>query len=175
MSASAGCGVFARSAAAGMIYPDWQYPHCGTASSIHAFCTACARFLDRPSMVVTRLPATADTGSTQVRVATPSRWTVQAPHWAMPQPNLVPVSPSVSRSTHRSGVSGVTLTVSRLPLTVKLIGGMTGHPRGRWKKRVRADARTEGGAPLHLLGIRGARLGPLGARLPGPNGCPGTS
>src|SRR5256885_7445486 len=77
-------------------------------------------------MVVTRLPATADTGSTQVRVATPSRWTVQAPHWAMPQPNLVPVSPSVSRSTQRSGVSGVTLTVSRLPLTVKLIGGMRG-------------------------------------------------
>src|SRR2546427_4159811 len=63
-------------------------------------------------------------GSTQVRVATPSRWTVQAPHWAMPQPNLVPVSPSVSRSTQRSGVSGVTLTVSRLPLTVKVIGGM---------------------------------------------------
>src|SRR5437016_8371038 len=44
----------------------------------------------------------------------------------MPQPNLVPVSPSVSRSTQRSGVSGVTLTVSRLPLTVKLIGGMRG-------------------------------------------------
>src|SRR5438034_1304932 len=71
-------------------------------------------------------PATAATGSTQVRVATPSRWTVQAPHWAMPQPNLVPVSPSVSRSTQRSGVPGVTLTVSRLPLTVKLIGGMRG-------------------------------------------------
>src|SRR2546422_5015606 len=36
------------------------------------------------------------------------------------------LSPSVSRSTQRSGVSGVTLTVSRLPLTVKLIGGMRG-------------------------------------------------
>src|SRR5882724_2937565 len=127
-------------------------------------------------MVVTRLPATADTGSTQVRVATPSRWTVQAPHWAMPQPNLVPVSPSVSRSTHRSGVSGVTLTVSRLPLTVKLIGGMTGHPRGRWKKRVRADARMEGGARAPRCGlerapssIRGAYQGRvLGARDSGP-------
>src|SRR2546426_133107 len=126
MSASEGCGFFASSAAAAMIWPDWQYPHCGTSSSIHARCTACARFLERPSIVVTRLPATAATGSTQVRVATPSRWTVQAPHWAMPQPNLVPVSPSVSRSTQRSGVSGVTLTVSRLPLTVKLIGGMRG-------------------------------------------------
>src|SRR6266702_5182859 len=44
----------------------------------------------------------------------------------MPQPNLVPVSPSVSRSTQRSGVSGVTLTVSRLPLKVKLNRGMRG-------------------------------------------------
>src|SRR5437773_10498326 len=76
-------------------------------------------------MVVTRLPATAATGSTQVRVATPSRCTVQAPHWAIPQPNLVPVSPRLSRSTHSSGVSGATLTVARLPLTVKLMGGMS--------------------------------------------------
>src|SRR6266540_1529420 len=126
ISASEGCGFFASSAAAAMICPDWQYPHCGTSSSIHARCTTCERFLDRPSIVVTRLPATADTGSTQVRVATPSRWTVQAPHWAMPQPNFVPVRPRVSRSTQRSGVSGVTLTVSRLPLTVKVIAAMQG-------------------------------------------------
>src|SRR2546425_7222877 len=79
MSASEGCGFFASSAAAAMIWPDWQYPHCGTSSAIQARCTACARFLERPSIVVTRLPATAATGSTQVRVATPSRWTVQAP------------------------------------------------------------------------------------------------
>src|SRR5205823_11401957 len=45
MSASVGCGVFASSAAAAMICPDWQKPHCGTSSSIHARCTACARFL----------------------------------------------------------------------------------------------------------------------------------
>jgi hypothetical protein len=41
-------------------------------------------------------------------MATPSMCTVQAPHWAMPQPNLVPVKPSVSRSTHSNGVSGST-------------------------------------------------------------------
>src|SRR5437762_5570342 len=146
MSASVGCGVFASSAAAAMICPDWQYPHCGTSSSIHARCTACARFLERPSIVVTRLPATAATGSTQVRVATPSRWTVQAPHCAMPQPNLVPVSPSVSRSTQRSGVSGVTSTVSRLPLTVKEIGGMTSFPlrRGLVNNVHRRPARWKG-------------------------------
>src|SRR6266567_3118988 len=86
-------------------------------------------------------------GSTQVRVATPSRCTVQAPHCAMPQPNLVPVSPSVSRSTQRSGVSGATSTVSRLPLTVKEIGGMTGFPllRGLVNNVHRRPARGKGG------------------------------
>src|SRR5438876_10163468 len=133
ISASVGCGFFARSAAAAMIWPDWQYPHCGTSSSIHARCTGCERFLERPSIVVTRFPATAATGSTQVRVATPSRWTVQAPHCAMPQPNLVPVRPRLSRSTQGRGVSGVTFTVSRLPLTVKLMGGMKGRPRRKMK------------------------------------------
>src|SRR3989440_6991309 len=85
-------------------------------------------------------------GSTQVRVATPSRWTVQAPHCAMPQPNLVPVSPSVSRSTQRSGVSGVTSTVSRLPLTVREIGGMTSFPlrRGLVNNVHRRPARWKG-------------------------------
>ena len=46
------------------------------------------------------------TGNTQERVARPLTCTVQAPHWAMPQPYLVPVRPRVSRSTHNSGVPG---------------------------------------------------------------------
>ena len=62
-------------------------------------------------MVVTDLPATVDTGMLQERMARPSIITVQAPHWAMPQPNLVPVSLSESRSTHSSGVSGSRSTV----------------------------------------------------------------
>src|SRR3989454_9033883 len=124
MSASEGCGFLASSATAAMIWPDWQEPHWGTSSAIQARCTACERLRDRPSIVVTRLPATAATGSTQVRVATPSRCTVQAPHCAMPQPNLVPVSPSVSRNTQSNGVSGVTFTVTHLPFTVKLMGDM---------------------------------------------------
>jgi hypothetical protein len=41
----------------------------------------------------------------QDRVAAPSTCTVQAPHGAWPQPNLLPVMPSTSRSTHSSGVS----------------------------------------------------------------------
>src|SRR5258706_8423035 len=88
----------------------------------------------------------------------------------MPQPNLVPVSPSVSRSTQRSGVSGVTLTVSRLPLTVKLVGGMTGRPRGRWKKRVQADARREGvpSGTVASLDTSGARDSARGGRITRP-------
>src|SRR5580698_6507143 len=45
-------------------------------------------------------------GNRHERTGTPSICTVQAPHWAMPQPNLVPVSPTISRSAHSSGISG---------------------------------------------------------------------
>ncbi len=45
-------------------------------------------------------------GSMQERSGVPSTCTVQAPHWAMPQPNLVPVSFNRSRRTHSSGMSG---------------------------------------------------------------------
>ena len=70
-------------------------------------------------MVVIFLPTTAATGITQERTATPSTCTVQAPHWAIPQPYLVPVSPACSRMAHRSGVLGLTLTSSDRPLIVK--------------------------------------------------------
>ena len=49
---------------------------------------------------------TAETGVTQDRVGVPSRWTVQAPQSACPQPNLVPVSPMMSRSTQSRGICG---------------------------------------------------------------------
>jgi hypothetical protein len=54
----------------------------------------------------------------QERVATPSTCTVQAPQSAMPQPNLVPVMPSTSRSTQRSGVSPSTSTLCVFLLTL---------------------------------------------------------
>src|SRR5215471_19261523 len=70
-------------------------------------------------MVVICLPSASLTGTLQERVATPSIWTVQAPHWAMPQPYLVPVSPTFSRIAHSSGVSGSTSMVKVLLLTVR--------------------------------------------------------
>src|SRR5439155_8855504 len=79
MSASVGRGVSRSSTAAAMIWPDWQYPHCGTSASIHATCSGCRRSGARPSMVTTFLPAARRTGVTHDRTASPSRCTVQAP------------------------------------------------------------------------------------------------
>src|SRR5258706_8526849 len=69
-------------------------------------------------MVVTWLPLTAEIGVWQARTGCPSTCTVQAPQSAMPQPYLVPVSPSSSRRAHSSGVSSGRLTLYRRPLTV---------------------------------------------------------
>ena len=70
------------------------------------------------SMVTTFLFATADRGVMHDRTAWPSRCTVQAPQSAMPQPNLVPVSPISSRSAHSRGVSPGKSMSCRLPLIV---------------------------------------------------------
>ena len=73
-------------------------------------------------MVVTFFPSTAETGVQHERLGAPSRWTVQAPHWAMPQPYLVPVRPSRSRSTQSSGMSRRGGDVAaRSPLTVSFM------------------------------------------------------
>src|SRR5450432_334368 len=70
-------------------------------------------------MVVICLPTASLTGTPQERVATPLMCTVQAPHCAMPQPYLVPVSPAFSRIAHSSGVSASTSTLKVLPLIVR--------------------------------------------------------
>ncbi len=51
---------------------------------------------------------TSPTRNEQERVTSPLRWIEQAPHCATPQPYFVPVSPTCSRITHSSGVSGST-------------------------------------------------------------------
>src|ERR1700730_986367 len=121
MSLSVGLGISDSSTAALMICPDWQYPHCGTSSSIHAFCSGCVRSGESPSIVVTCFPATRETGATHERIAFPSKCTVHAPQSAIPQPNLVPVSPSDSRRAHNKGVDGSTSTWTAFPFTKKLV------------------------------------------------------
>src|SRR5262249_15733220 len=70
-----------------------------------------------------RLPAAADSGVWQERVACPFKCTVHAPHRDMPQPYLVPVMLRWSRSTHSRGVSGSASTGIFLPLTVRVTMG----------------------------------------------------
>ena len=72
-------------------------------------------------MVSTRAPAAAVIGVTHERTGAPLRCTVQAPHCAMPQPNLVPVRPRVSRSTQRTGVVGSASTVVDWPLRMNVV------------------------------------------------------
>src|SRR2546428_12206069 len=82
------------------------------------------RLGERPSMVVTALPCTADAGMRQENMRSPSMCTMQAPHWPAPQPNLVPVSFSSSRSTHRRRVPSGAATLTCLLLTVNSIAMM---------------------------------------------------
>ncbi|MNR47088.1 hypothetical protein D3C85_1661440 [compost metagenome] len=78
------------------------------------------------SMVVIAWLATLLTGMMQERRGRPSASTVQAPHWATPQPYLVPVSPSSSRITQSSGVSGATSTWRFVPLIISSMGLLLG-------------------------------------------------
>ena len=68
------------------------------------------------SMVVIFLPSAADTGVTQERIGWPSRCTVQAPHRATPQPNLVPVRPDHVAQAHSRGMSSGTSRSVVVPL-----------------------------------------------------------
>ena len=76
--------------------------------------------LSRWPLVVVTSPDTALTGKEQERTGWPLTCTVQAPHKAMPQPNLVPFMPSFSRTTQRIGIAGSTSAEVSLPLRVKL-------------------------------------------------------
>src|SRR5213083_2819646 len=122
ISTSVGRFTLASSAAALMIWPDWQKPHCGTSFATQASCSALPSLVwPMPSMVVILLPAAAPSGVEQDRAACPFTCTVQAPHSAMPQPYLVPVMPRWSRRTHRRGVSRSASTDMGLPLTFRVI------------------------------------------------------
>src|SRR5438552_12134160 len=72
-------------------------------------------------MVTIRSPAlTALTGIEHERRISPLMCTEHAPHCATPQPYLVPVSPTCSRMTQRSGVPSSTCTSWTLPLMLSL-------------------------------------------------------
>src|SRR5262249_29691090 len=121
----------------------------GTWLSSQAFCTLCSvEPLASPSIVVIFLPSAADTGITQERIAAPSRWTVQAPHCAMPHPYLVPVKPACSRIAHNRGVLGSTFRSRVFPLIVSRAigvppGGLRVHELSP-RKAAKASPRQQG-------------------------------
>ena len=67
---------------------------------------------------VSTLATAAEAGPGKAGAGLPSICTVQAPQSAWPQPYLVPVISSVSRSTQSRGVSGSTSTEYCFPLMV---------------------------------------------------------
>src|SRR5579883_47902 len=95
---------------------------------------------DKPSMVTTDFPETEETGVTHERTACPLMWTVQAPHSDMPQPNFVPVSPSVSRRTHSSGIAGGASTVWVLPLRLNLTTAISAPPLAASSESIQRSA-----------------------------------
>src|SRR5262249_30315145 len=87
-------------------------------------CTGCELVADRPSMVTMRsVGLTSATRSEHERTTTSSMCTEQAPHWATPHPYLVPVRPTCSRITHKSGVCGSTSTSRTGPLILSFAIG----------------------------------------------------
>src|SRR5271154_6698215 len=92
-----------------------------TSKSSHAFCTlAPVAEAPTPSIVVMARWPMDPTANRQERTGAPSTCTVQAPHCAMPQPNLVPVNPSRSLSTQRRGMSGGASISLTSPLICRL-------------------------------------------------------
>ena len=79
-------------------------------------------------MVVIELPSAWTARQVHDRTATPSSRTVQAPHWLVSQPILVPVTPPRSRMKWTSSSRGSTSRWYRRPLMVRSIGTFTRAP-----------------------------------------------
>src|SRR5271157_971904 len=65
-------------------------------------------------------------GMMHVRVGAPSICIVQAPQAPTPQPNLLPVRPKCSRTTHNSGTSSGPSNSAGFPFTKNLINMLGG-------------------------------------------------
>src|SRR5436309_1481149 len=107
-----------------------------------------------PSSVVMAPFAAADTGTEQERADLPSISTVQAPHWASPQPNFGPFSSRSLRRTYRSGVSGATDETFRVaPFTRNVKSAMILLRSGSCAWAGKESLHHRGG-PSRLQGIR---------------------
>jgi hypothetical protein len=86
--------------------------------------------------------AAAEIGVRQERTGCPFRWTVQAPHWPIPQPYLAALRSRMSRSTHSSGMSEGTSTVCEFPFTARAKGIVLPHFQFGWGFDICADTLT---------------------------------
>ena len=91
------------------IMPGVQKPHCSPCLSQNASCSGCSVPSGAsPSMVVIDAPSACTARQVHDLTATPSSSTVQAPHWLVSQPTLVPVRPPSSRRKWTSSSRGST-------------------------------------------------------------------
>src|SRR4051812_45299825 len=91
----------------------------------------------RPSMVSTEAPSACTASVRQLRTDRPSIKTLQAPHTPCSQPTWVPVSRSVWRRKSARFSRASTMTLTGLPLSIKLMSwrsDMSG-PRGHVLQR----------------------------------------
>src|SRR5215831_4157058 len=98
------------------------------------------------------------------RRTSPLMCTEQAPHCATPQPYLVPVSPTCSRITHSSGVSGSTATSWTAPLMLSFAMGLPLSPSTRSCVRIVVVARLPGRD--EVVGPAARKNNASGAALP---------
>src|SRR5215831_3936657 len=153
--------------------PFWQYPQCGTCTSIHACCNGCrageapdvprccAYNAGNPSSVVIALPDTAATGVTQLLISLPSSSTEQAPHCARPQPKRGPCRCSSLCRTYRRGVSRLAVTLCTRPLT--LIFNLLAIPPPFRSTAMRCLDTRGPGARREARNQRGQTVSPLAA------------
>src|SRR5277367_2929953 len=71
-------------------------------------------------MVVIDLPFASLIDVAHALTASPSRWIVQAPQAAIPQPNFVPVNPSTSRRYQSTGIDGSPSNDCAWPFTFRV-------------------------------------------------------
>src|SRR3954463_10171457 len=110
----------------------------------------CEALGERPSMVTILSPAfRVPSGIEQERCTSPLMCTEQAPHCATPQPYLVPVRPTCSRMTHRSGVSASACTSHVFPLTLsfamRVLSRICQRLYETWRLRWGSLSRPQGG------------------------------
>src|SRR5262245_5965354 len=121
MAASGGVGYVLSGAAGARICRDCEELQWRTPWDNPAISTGRSPVGDSPSMVtILSLCFTSLTSIEHERCTSPLMCTEHAPHWPMPQPYLVPVSPACSRKAQRRGVSPSTVRSTDLPLMFSL-------------------------------------------------------